>query len=174
MVFGVIIYVAGAEQTLPTGKGQLPQTTLILGLVSGVLLLVATLIGRRAPVGFVALFAFLFGTQHLVGLPFLILAVWLLYRSYKVQKEAPPNPRRQGGARHGHGAAVSGRQAQPKAPPRKVDPAHQEGPVGARGQQALHAEEARPRRRRPSRPGGSAKAARPRLRRRADATAAGR
>ncbi len=57
--------------------------------MAGALLLGATLIGRRAPVGFVALFAFLaFGTQYFSGIPFLVLAVWLLYRSYKFQKEA--------------------------------------------------------------------------------------
>ena len=45
-------------------KGQItPQTTLVLGIVCGALLSVATLLGRRAPVGFVALFTFLaFGT----------------------------------------------------------------------------------------------------------------
>jgi hypothetical protein len=37
----------------------------------------------------VALFTFLFlGTRYFAGVPFLILAVWLLYRSYKFQKEA--------------------------------------------------------------------------------------
>ena len=71
-------------------KGQLtPQTTLVLGIVFGVLLSVATLLGRRAPVGFVALFAFLSPRHPLLRrLPFLVLAVWLLYRSYKFQKEA--------------------------------------------------------------------------------------
>jgi hypothetical protein len=91
VVIGLIIYLT--EQSNPhfrLAKGQLtPQTTLILGIVCGVLLLVATLFGRRAPVGFVALFTFLFlGTRYFAGVPFLILAVWLLYRSYKFQKEA--------------------------------------------------------------------------------------
>ncbi len=86
---GVIVYlVESSNKHFRLSKGELtPQTTLILGLVFGALLAVATLIGRRAPVGFVALFCFLaFGT--LMGAPFLVLAGWLLYRSYKFQKEA--------------------------------------------------------------------------------------
>jgi hypothetical protein len=91
VVIGLIIYLA--ERSNPhfrLAKGQLtPQTTLVLGIVCGALLLVATLLGRRAPAGFVALFTFLFlGTRYFAGVPFLILAVWLLYRSYKFQKEA--------------------------------------------------------------------------------------
>ncbi len=72
-------------------KGQItPQTTLILGLACGALLVITTLIGRRALVGFVALFTFLgFGTTGFaLGAPFLVLAGWLLYRSWKFQKEA--------------------------------------------------------------------------------------
>ncbi len=67
-----------------------PATTLVLGLACGGLLLGATFLGRRAPVGFVALFAFLiFGTSSiLLGAPFLALAVWLLYKSYRIQREA--------------------------------------------------------------------------------------
>ena len=87
---GVLIYVVETEnKNFRLRKGELtPQTSLIIGLVTGVLLLVATLIGRRAPVGFVSLFVFLaFGTQYFSGIPFLVLAVWLLYRSYKYQKE---------------------------------------------------------------------------------------
>ncbi len=87
---GVLIYVVETEnKNFRLRKGELtPQTSLIIGLVTGVLLLVATLIGRRAPVGFVSLFVFLaFGTQYFAGIPFLVLAVWLLYRSYKYQKE---------------------------------------------------------------------------------------
>ena len=92
VVFAVIVFVEEHHHKVqPHAKNQLsPQTTLLLGLASGVALAVTTRIGRRALVGFVALFAFLsFGTfSTVVGLPFLILAVWLLYRSYKVQKEA--------------------------------------------------------------------------------------
>jgi hypothetical protein len=91
VVAGVLIYVVETENKhFRLKKGELtPQTTLIIGLIVGALLLGATLLGRRAPVGFVALFGFLaFGTQYLAGIPFLVLAVWLLVRSYKFQKEA--------------------------------------------------------------------------------------
>jgi hypothetical protein len=89
VVMGLTIYLVQTNNHhFRVGKGQLtPQTTLVLGIVFGSLLLVATLIGRRAPIGFVALFAFL-GFGLLFGLVFLLLAVWLLYRSYKFQKEA--------------------------------------------------------------------------------------
>ncbi len=93
---GVLIYVVETEnKNFRLRKGELtPQTSLVIGLITGALLLVATLIGRRAPVGFVSLFVFLaFGTQYFSGIPFLVLAVWLLYRSYKYQKEAAANRR---------------------------------------------------------------------------------
>ena len=91
VVAGVLIYVVETENKhFRLKKGELtPQTTLIIGLIVGALLLGSTLLGRRAPVGFVALFGFLaFGTQYFAGIPFLVLAVWLLVRSYKFQKEA--------------------------------------------------------------------------------------
>ncbi len=91
VVAGVLIYVVETENKhFRLTKGELtPQTSLIIGLVVGALLLGGTLLGRRAPVGFVALFGFLaFGTQYLAGIPFLVLAIWLLVRSYKFQKEA--------------------------------------------------------------------------------------
>lgn len=91
-VFAVVIYVVETnDKHFRLKKGQLtPQTILILGLVFAGLLLVATLVARRAPVGFVALFTFFtFGTySYVIGLPFLVLAGWVLYRSYKIQKEA--------------------------------------------------------------------------------------
>ncbi len=90
-VFGIAVYVSETSNShFRLAKNQLtPQTTLLLGLVAAGLLVVTTLIGRRALVGFVALFTFLaFGTQYFLGVPFLALAVWLLYRSFKVQKEA--------------------------------------------------------------------------------------
>ena len=93
---GVLIYVVETEnKNFRLRKGELtPQTSLVIGLITGALLLVATLIGRRAPVGFVSLFVFLaFGTQYFSGIPFLVLAVWLLYRSYKYQKEAAADRR---------------------------------------------------------------------------------
>ncbi len=92
VVAGIAIYFVEHENKhFHQVKGQLsPASTLVLGFVVGALLLGATLLGRRAPVGFVALFGFLFfsATQFLAGVPFLVLAVWLLVRSYKFQKEA--------------------------------------------------------------------------------------
>jgi hypothetical protein len=92
VVLGVTIYVADTHNKhFRLSKGQLtPQTILILSLVCAVLLLGATYIGRRAPVAFVSLLTFLmFGTSSfVVGLPFLILGGWLLYHSFKMQKEA--------------------------------------------------------------------------------------
>jgi hypothetical protein len=90
-IFGVVIYlVETGDRNFRVTKGVVtPQTTLVLGILFGALLLSATLFGRRAPMGFMALFTFLaFGTRYLAGVPFLALAVWLLYRSYKFQKEA--------------------------------------------------------------------------------------
>ncbi|MGD0880963.1 MAG: hypothetical protein ABSB09_05285 [Acidimicrobiales bacterium] len=91
-LFAVLIYVAEThEKHFRLKKGQItPETALIVGLVSAVLLVVTTRIGRRALVGFVALFTFLGfeNSDFVTGLPFLVLAAWLLYRSYKVQKEA--------------------------------------------------------------------------------------
>jgi len=91
VVIGVVIYlVETGDRNFRVTPGMVtPQTTLVLGIVFGALLLSATLFGRRAPMGFMALFTFLvFGTRYLAGIPFLALAVWLLYRSYKFQKEA--------------------------------------------------------------------------------------
>ena len=97
LVMGVVIYLTETHNHhLRLTKGQFtPQTTLLLAIVFGVLLLVVTIIGRRAPIGFVSLFAFLsFGTTSFaVGFPFLALAAWLLYRSYKIQKKAAATSR---------------------------------------------------------------------------------
>jgi hypothetical protein len=71
-------------------KGQLhPETIFIVGMVGAALLLGATFLGRRAPVGFVALFIGASFAQSVLflGLPFFALAFWLLYRSFRVQKE---------------------------------------------------------------------------------------
>jgi hypothetical protein len=92
---------------------------------------VSTWVGRRALVGFVALFAFLgFENSALViGVPFLVLAVWLLYRSYRVQKEATAKlraDRAAGGgattARTPRGAAASGKTAAEARAARKKGP----------------------------------------------------
>jgi len=93
VALGVIIYVTEtSNHNFRLAKGQLtPQTTLIIGLVAGALFVGATLLGRRAPVGFVALLtgaAFQNTSSLVLALPFFALAIWILVRSYKVQKEA--------------------------------------------------------------------------------------
>ena len=89
--FAILVYsVETGNQNFHVKKGQFtPETTLIVGLVCAAALLLTTYLGRRALVGFVALFTFLgfSNSDFVVGLPFLLLAAWLLYRSYKVQKE---------------------------------------------------------------------------------------
>jgi len=89
--FAILVYsVETGNPHFHVKKGQFtPETTLIVGLVCGVALLLTTYLGRRALVGFVALFTFLgfSNSDFVVGLPFLLLAAWLLYRSFKVQKE---------------------------------------------------------------------------------------
>ena len=133
---GVLIYVVETEnKNFRLRKGELtPQTSLIIGLITGALLLVATLIGRRAPVGFVSLFVFLaFGTQYFAGIPFLVLAVWLLYRSYKFQKEAAANRRAAAAdgppsSSSGRGRASPGRSAT-SGPTAKGAAASKKGPV---------------------------------------------
>jgi hypothetical protein len=92
VAFGLIFYIAEtSNHNFRLAKGQLtPQTTLIIGLVAGALLVATTLLGRRAPVGFVALLtgAGFQNTSLVLALPFFALAIWILVRSYKVQKEA--------------------------------------------------------------------------------------
>jgi len=92
LVFGISIYVTETNNKhFHLAKGQFtPFTTLVVGLVAAAFLLGATFIGRRALVGFVALFTFLAfsNSAFILGVPFVILAAWLLYRSYKVQKAA--------------------------------------------------------------------------------------
>jgi hypothetical protein len=69
--------------------------------------LIGTFVGRRAPVGFVALFTFLaFGSYLFLGLPFLALAAWLLYRSWKIQRTAAANVR-SARARSGSGSPTT-------------------------------------------------------------------
>ena len=89
--FGILIYLEEKHNhAFHLAKNELaPEWTLILGIAAGVLLLGATLLGRRAPVGFVALFtgAMFTGSSLIFGLPFIALALWLLYHSYKIQKE---------------------------------------------------------------------------------------
>ncbi len=133
VIFTLLIYIGETnEKNFHPTKGQLsPSTALIVGLISAVALAFTTWIGRRALVGFVALFAFL-GFENsalVVGVPFLVLAVWLLYRSYKVQKEATaqlraarsasgeaPSPRTPRSAATSGKAAAESRTARKKAP----------------------------------------------------------
>ncbi len=106
-LFGTILYLAETNNAhFHPVKGQFaPTTTLVVSLIAAGMLLATTLIGRRALVGFVALFTFLaFANSALfLGLPFLALAAWLLYRSYKIQRDAAANVRaaRAGGSSSG-------------------------------------------------------------------------
>ncbi len=126
--FGVAVYLEETnDHHFRLAKGQLtPQTTLVLGIVFGVLLVVATLVGRRALIGFIALFAFLaFGASDFVlGLPFLVLAGWLLYRSYTIQRQASAELRSNRAAGPSATPAVKrGAGASPKASSRSDRPA---------------------------------------------------
>jgi hypothetical protein len=96
VALGIVVYLVENSAHFHRQKNQLsPQTVMVVGLVGGALLLGATLLGRRAPVGFVALFiGLLFSNSTLfLALPFLALAFWILYRSYKVQREASAEAR---------------------------------------------------------------------------------
>lgn len=133
-VFGVVVYVIESSPHFHRVKGQLsPQTVLTVGLVGGALLFGATLLGRRAPVGFVALFlGLLFSNSTLfLALPFLVLAIWILYRSYKIQREATAEARAartesatararpdrlSGGAKRSGVASTKGRKSGPARP----------------------------------------------------------
>lgn len=95
VIFGIVVYVVESSSHAHRQKGQLsPETILVIGLVGGALLLGATFLGRRAPVGFVALFVGLFLSSTIIlALPFLVLGFWILYRSYKIQREASAEAR---------------------------------------------------------------------------------
>ncbi len=144
-LFAVMIYFTEtSNKSFRLAKGQLtPQGTLTVGLIAAGLLLVVTLLGRRAPVGFVALFTgAAFGTYLFLGLPFFALAVWLLYRSYKIQRQAAADRRAEaasspggaparssrapaGGRAHGAKAPsgpVANKRYTPKAPKRPLPP----------------------------------------------------
>jgi hypothetical protein len=125
-LFGIFIYVTETQNhNFRLAKGQLtPQTTLIIGLVAAALLVGVTVLGRRAPVGFVALFTgAAFGqTSLFLGVPFFVLAVWLLIRSYKVQKESSAKLRAAGGGARARPAPASRSAARPAAPARPARP----------------------------------------------------
>ena len=133
VVFGVAIYFFETEnKNFRLAKGQLtPQTSLILGFVCGGLLLFATYLGRRAPVGFVALFTFLmFGTSTLfLGMPFLVFACWLLYRSYKIQKDSAATIRAERSGATSGPAGPSAGTARPARPSAGGAGGRKKGPV---------------------------------------------
>jgi hypothetical protein len=120
-LFGLLYFLETHNHKSGIAKGQLaPEWILILGLAAAALLVGATILGRRAPVGFVALFTgAMFGNAStLLGLPFFALAVWLLYRSYKIQKETTARLREAGvgpRARPTREARPSARAARPAA-----------------------------------------------------------
>lgn len=134
VVFAILIYVGETTQKSfhPVKNQFSPTTALLVGLGSAVALALVTWIGRRALVGFVALFAFLGfeNSAFVIGIPFLVLAVWLLYRSYKVQKEATARLRADRAANGGsttartpRGAAAAGKTAADSRAARAKGPA---------------------------------------------------
>jgi hypothetical protein len=143
VLFGVTIYISEThDKNFHLAKNQLaPEWTLILGIAAGALLLGATFLGRRAPVGFVALFAgaMFTGSSIVFGLPFIAVALWILYRSYKVQKEMSAsvraaraesrtqNPRASGASARGSAAQNRGAKAAAKGATKAKGPAVPEG-----------------------------------------------
>lgn len=111
-LFALTIYFAETSNPhFRLAKNQLtPQGSLTVGLIAAGLLVATTIIGRRAPVGFVALLtgAAFGGSFFFLGLPFFALAVWLLYRSYKLQRETAANVR--AASRSGTGPSSGPRQ----------------------------------------------------------------
>jgi hypothetical protein len=104
-------------------KGQLhPETVCVIGLIGAALLLGATFLGRRAPVGFVALFIGASFAQAILflALPFFALAIWLLYRSYKIQRDITAQMRT---ARRESAAATPARSRSAAVSPSKATPA---------------------------------------------------
>jgi hypothetical protein len=101
--FGIAIYVSEtSNKNFRLAKGELtPQTMLLVGLAAGALLLIATLVGRRALVGFLVFFAGAgFSTNSFIlALPFWALAFWLLYRSSRVQRQRTQELRAERAAR---------------------------------------------------------------------------
>ncbi|MCL6095426.1 MAG: YjgN family protein [Actinobacteria bacterium] len=76
------------HEHVPKGQ-QSPIVALAVGLVLAALLAVATFVGRRALVGFAALFiGFSFGSSIILSIPFLALAGWLIMRALRFNREA--------------------------------------------------------------------------------------
>jgi hypothetical protein len=131
-LFGILIYVTETQNhNFRLAKNQFtPQTTLIVGLVGAALLVGVTVLNRRALVGFVALITgFSFAqSSYFWGAPFLVLAVWLLVRSYRVQKEASAKLRAARGAGGGSARARPSPASRPAAPVRPSAAAARRGP----------------------------------------------
>jgi hypothetical protein len=132
-VFGVLVYVTETHNhSFRLAKGQFtPQTTLVIGFVAAALMVGVTFLNRRALVGFVALItAFSFAqSSYLWGAPFFVLAVWLLVRSYRVQKEASAKLRAARGNTPAARPTPASRSAsRPAAPARPTTAAARRGP----------------------------------------------
>lgn len=129
--FGVAIYVSEtSNKHFRLTKGELtPQTMLLVGLIAGALLLVATLVGRRALVGFMVFFAGAgFSTNSFVlALPFWALAFWLLYRSSRIQRQRTQELRAERAARP-RSANTSGRGSGSRSSSRKAKGGSTTGP----------------------------------------------
>jgi hypothetical protein len=142
VLFGILVYsTETSNRHFRLAKNQLtPQSTLVVGLVAGALLVATAYLGRRAPVGFVALFtgAAFGGSSLVLGLPFFVLAIWLLYRSYKTQREAASTLRAAGprtrerpskdrsspapAARGASGRGAAGKKPSPPTPNKRYTP----------------------------------------------------
>jgi hypothetical protein len=115
VVFAIAIYVAETQNHhFKLTKGQLtPQTTLLLGLGSFVLLAVATYSNRRAAVVFVCLFSFFVFSNGsgsiVIGLPYMALGGWLLYRSFQIQRRAATADREASSSRSGSSSSSAPR-----------------------------------------------------------------
>ncbi len=84
LVLVVAIYVPHLHDKVHRNQAD-PVTFLVVGIVLSILLAVATAIGRRALVGFLALFIGL-SLGFIAGLPFLALGGWLIARAMRVSQ----------------------------------------------------------------------------------------
>ncbi len=108
LVFAVMIYaVETSNKHFHPVKNQFsPMTALVVGSAAAILLAVGTRIGRRAVLGFIALFtgfSFMNSGGLFLALPFLLLAGMLLWRSHKTQRAAATSAR----ASRSEGAAAA-------------------------------------------------------------------
>jgi hypothetical protein len=84
-----------------------PLTFLVVGVVLSILLAVATAIGRRALVGFLALFIGL-SLGFIAGLPFLALGGWLIARAMRISQAQAQAKRAAGGSGGSRADSVKG------------------------------------------------------------------